>query len=150
MKNKVLIARAIKNKRIALNLTSEQLAIKCGLSRSTIFSIETGGGNYSIDALFKVLDALALDIKIAGTVKTKISRERAKRINTKLDKDINRFIIMCVENYCSSKGKTSEEIYPLLKSKSVIYELEKDYSFFHSLSTELINDYIDAKLIDAR
>lgn len=146
MENKVLIGEAVKNKRIALNLTSEQLAIASGLSRSTLYSIEAGSGNYSIDALLKVFEILSLNIKLLGCVKPKISKARAKRINTKLDIKINRFVIMCVEQYCAYKEKSSDELYPLLEKKGIIAELEDDYEFLHTLSTEWINDYIDAML----
>ena len=146
MENKVLIGEAVKNKRIALNLTSEQLAIASGLSRSTLYSIEVGSGNYSIDALLKVFEILSLNIKLSGCVKPKNSKARARRINTKRDKKVNRFVIMCVEQYCAHTGKPSDELYPLLEKKGIITELEDDYEFLHTLSTAWINDYIDAML----
>ena len=146
MENKVFIGEAIKNKRIALNLTSEQLANACGISRSTLFSIENATGNYTIDALISVFNKLSLNLDIINVKKAEKVRKRASRINTKLDKKINRFVIMCVELYCTAKGKTSDELYPVLEKKSVISDLEDEYDFFHTLSSELINDYIDARL----
>ena len=141
---KVFIGEAIKAKRIAVNLTSEQLAIACKISRSTLFAIESGTGNYSIDALLKVLDVLSIDIKLKGCVKPNISKARATRINTKLDKKINRFVIMSIEQYCTLKGKTSEQLYPFLEEKGIVGELEEEYDFLHTLSSELVMEYIDA------
>ena len=146
MENKVLIANAVKNKRISLNLTSEQLANACGISRSTLVSIENGKGNYSIDALISVFNNLSLNLDIINTSKIQKERKRAKRINTKLDKKINRFIVFAIEQYASSVNKKSSHIYKLMQRKGIISELERDYEDLHGMSTISLNSYLDSLL----
>ena len=63
------------------------------------------------------------------------------------EKVVNRFVIMCVEQYAAYKEKPSSEIYKLMKEKDIIPELSNDYEDLHGMSTIWLNDYID-KLLD--
>lgn len=148
MENKVLFGKTIKQKRLALNLTMDVVANKAGITRQTLSAIENGEGNYSINALFKVLDVLMLDFTLYPHEKDVIKRQRAQRINSKLDKKINMFITMSIEYYCAEIGKRSSEIYPKLVEKGVIDELTNDYEMLHSLSPSMINGYIETMLKD--
>lgn len=146
MENIVLIGNTIKSKRLDLNLTTEQLANMSGISRSTLFAIESGKGNYTISALSRVLEQLSLKLELNGFEPAINNKERASRINSKLDKRINRFIIMCIEQYCASVKKSSAEVYPSMVNKGVIKELTNDYEFLHGMSTIWLNDFIGAML----
>ncbi len=78
--------------------------------------------------------------------KTKNERMRASRINTALDKKINRFLIMCVEQYASSTNRSSKDVYHEMSKKGIIQEINDDYEDMHGMSTYLINEYIDKRL----
>ena len=65
---------------------------------------------------------------------------------TALDLAINRFIVMCVEQYAFSVHKSSSVIYKELKTKGIIDELKDDYEDMHGMSTYSINEYIDKRL----
>lgn len=66
--------------------------------------------------------------------------------NEELSRAINRFVILCVEQYASKVNKSSRETYTLLNSLGIINELESDYQDMHGMSTEMINEYIDERI----
>lgn len=144
MKNKFEIGEAIREKRLQLNLRMDDVAQEVGITRSTLWSIEAGRGNYSIDSLLKLINFL--DVSISFDMKVNKTRKRASRANSALDKKINRFIIMCVEQYASSVKQSSSTIYKKLKQIGIINELQDDYEDMHGMSTYLINEYIDKRL----
>ena len=146
MENYVLIGKAIREKRLALNLRMEDVAKAADITRSTLWSIEKGNGNCSFISLLRVLDVLGLSIFINEPKKIESNRNRATRINTKDDKKINRFIVMCVEQYASRENKQSAETYKEILDKGIIDELTNDYEDLHGMSTEYLNDYIDSLL----
>ena len=141
MENLVLLGNTIKEKRLMLNMTTDVLARKAGVSRQTISFIENGKGNYSIMTLLRIIEILDISLKLNSEDKP-INRERATRINTKMSKKINRFIIMCVEQYASFINKQSGYVYKLLSNKGVIDELKEDYEDLHGMSTLYLNNYI--------
>lgn len=145
MKNIVLLGKAIKEKRLSLNLTMDFVARKANITRATLWSIESGKGNYSINSLINVMNVLSMKLSI-DEKDINVERNRASRTNTALDKKINRFVIMCIEQYCSSIKKKSSEIYPQLIKKGIIDDLTNDYEDLHGMSTVYINDYIDSVL----
>ena len=145
MENKVLIGEIIKNKRLLLNLRMDDVAKQVGITRPTLWSIENGNGNYSIDVLLNLLSKLNLSLDI-GVIKTTNNRSRATRANSIIDKKINRFIVMCVEQYASSINSNSKSAYALLNKKGVIKELADDYEDMHGMSTLQINEYISARM----
>lgn len=145
MENKVQIGEIIKNKRLLLNLRMDDVAKQVGITRPTLWSIENGNGNYSIDVLLNLLSKLNLSLDI-GVIKTTNNRSRATRANSIIDKKINRFIVMCVEQYASSINSDSKSAYELLNKKGVIKELADDYEDMHGMSTLQINDYISARM----
>lgn len=65
---------------------------------------------------------------------------------TIIDKKINRFIVMCVEQYASSVNQSSKIIYNKLDNSGIIDELKNDYEDMHGMSTYLINEYISKRL----
>ena len=144
MESKFEIGEKIKNKRLQLNLRMDDVAKEAGITRSTLWSIENGNGNYTIDALFRLLNFLNMSIDINTQIQG--NRKRATRINSALDKKINRFIVMCVEQYAYSVNKSSGAIYYELNKAGVIDELRDDYEDMHGMSTYSLNEYIDKRL----
>lgn len=144
MENKVEIGKKIRNKRLILNLRMDDVAKQVGITRSTLWSIENGNGHYTIDTLLKLLSVLNMSISLdKQEEKTRI---RATRTNTVLDKKINRFIIMCVEQYAASVNKSSGITYNELNEAGIIDELKEDYEDMHGMSTYSINEYINKRL----
>ncbi len=73
-------------------------------------------------------------------------KERATKTITILDKKINRFIVMCVEQYASSVNQSSRKIYNELDKAGIIDELKDDYEDMHGMSTHSINEYFKKRL----
>ena len=144
MKSKVEIGEKIKNKRLQLNLRMDDVAREVGISRSTLSSIENGSGNYTIETLLKLLDVL--DMSLDVDTQDQASRKRATRTNSVLDKKINRFIVMCVEQYASSIDQGSGIVYQELDEAGIIDELKDDYEDMHGMSTYSLNEYISKRL----
>lgn len=144
MKNKFYIGKQIKTKRLKLNLRMDDVAKAVGITRSTLSSIENGTGNYTIDILLKLFTVL--DISFNVEVDDVKLRKRASRINSAQDKKINRFIVMCVEQYALVCNKNGSEVYKILKEKGILNELIEDYEDMHGMSTYLINEYISKRL----
>ena len=144
MENKLEIGKKIKNKRLQLNLRMDDVAKEVGITRSTLWAIENGNGNYTIDTLLKLLALLNMSIDI--DTQEQGSRRRATRINSALDKKINRFIVMCIEQYASSINQSSGNTYTRLDEAGIIDELRDDYEDMHGMSTYSINEYISKRM----
>ena len=145
METKAELGIKLKNKRLQLNLRMDDVAKEVGVTRSTLWSIEQGRGNYSIDTLLKLLSFLNLSVEV-GNQKEE-TRQRATRTNSTLDKKINRFIVMCVEQYALYSNQNSSETYIKLNNKGIINELKTDYEDMHGMSTYSINEYIEKRLL---
>lgn len=65
-----------------------------------------------------------------------------------LDKEKNRFIIMCVEQYANRVNKPGAVVYKKMKDSGLIDELTNDYEDLHGMSFTYLNDYIGALLKD--
>ena len=143
MNDLVILGNLIKEKRLSLNLRMDDIARQAGITRSTLWSIERGSGNYSVSTLFRIMNLLGLSFSFNKDDFDE-TRERATRVNTKEDKKINRFVIMCVEQYASFVNKDSSLVYKLLNDKGVINELTNDYEDLHGMSSLYLNDYIDS------
>lgn len=65
---------------------------------------------------------------------------------TKLEqeKQINRFVIMCVQQYAEFSNKSGSEAYKEMQKYKIIDELENDYEDLHGFSTIWLNDYIES------
>lgn len=144
MGKKQEIGEKIKRRRLQLNLRMDDLAKEVGITRSTLWSVENGKGNYSINTLIKLLSFLGLSFEVE-TFETDSDRRRASR-SSSLDNEINRFIVMCVEQYASYTNKSSRETYDLLEKEGIIKELIDDYEDMHGMSTYSINEYISKRL----
>ena len=136
----------IKEKRLSLNLRMDDVAKKAGITRATLCSIEKGNSNCSIISLFKVMDILDLYLSVNDTGVISCLRERASRINTALDKQINRFVIMCVEQYAQFANQDSGVVYQEMKDKGILEELSNDFEDLHGMSTLYLNEYIHSLL----
>lgn len=144
MENKSSIGEKLKNKRLQLNLRMDDVAKEVGITRSTLWSIENGNGNYTIDTLLRLLSFLDMSIDI--DTQEQGVRRRATRTNSVLDKKINRFIVMCVEQYASNINQESGATYSRLSEAGIIDELKNDYEDMHGMSTYSLNEYIDKRL----
>lgn len=144
MGKKQEIGEKIKRRRLQLNLRMDDLAKEVGITRSTLWSVENGKGNYSINTLIKLLSFLGLSFEVE-TFETDSDRRRASR-SSSLDNEINRFIVMCVEQYASFVNKSSRETYDLLEKEGIIKELTDDYEDMHGMSVYSINEYIGKRL----
>ncbi len=138
------LGNIIRQKRLNINMTMDECAKKAGITRATLSSIENGTSNCSISTMFNVLDILELSFATSNTKNA--NRQRASRINTILNKKINNFIIMCVEEYAAYIDKSSRETYVEMKDKGIIEELKNDYEDLHGFSTLYLNEYISALL----
>lgn len=146
MENLENIGKIIKSKRLSMNMRMNDVASKAHITRATLGSIEKGNGGFSARSLFAVLDILGLSFEISNVHLNNNSRKRATRVNSCKNKIVNSFIIMCVERYALFKNISSKEAYMMMKEKELIKELTDDYEYFHVMSTEYINDYVDAVL----
>ena len=146
MKDAVILGHKIKEKRLALNLRMDDVAKEAGITRPTLWAIEKGTGNYSVSSLFKVMSILGLSLTIDSDGSIDTMRNRASRLNTLLDKKINSFLIMCVEQYAHSVNRSSGEVYKEMKNKNVLNSIVEDYEDLHGMSTEYLNDYIGKML----
>ncbi len=144
MEKLLFLGNAIKEKRLALNIRMDDLARKADITRATLWSIEKGTSNCSIRTVFKLMDILGLDFNLVNQQSINNARNRATRINTSLDKKINRFVIMCVEQYALSKNMSSGQTYKEMLKSGVVKELQNDYEDLHGMSTLYLNDYIES------
>lgn len=141
-----LLGKEIKDRRLQLNLRMDDLAKIVHSNRSTLWAIENGTANCSVNLLLAIFSALGLSFSITKPAEEDSHRLRAKRLNSKLDKKINRFIIMCIEQYAKYKNQSSKSVYIDLANSGVLNELIEDYEDMHGMSNIYINDYIDARL----
>ena len=144
MEKLLFLGNAIKEKRLALNIRMDDLAKKANITRSTLWSIEKGASNCSIGTVFKLMDILGLDFNLVNQENDGKARNRAARINSALDKKINKFIVMCVEQYALAKNKSSRATYKEMIKSGVVKELQNDYEDLHGMSTLYLNDYIES------
>ena len=144
MEDKREIGKKIKNKRLQLNLRGEDVAKAVGISRSTLIAIEKGYANYTIDTFLNLMNFLDMHFTIDNQENS--VKKRATRINKIIDKKINRFIIMCVEQYASSINESSKNTYLKLSDAGIIDELTEDYEDMHGMSVYSINEYISKRL----
>ena len=138
------LGKTIKFKRLALNLRMDDVARQADISRATLWAIEKGQDGYSISTLIKVLNILSLSFNVSNG--SKATRDRASRENTARDKKINRFVIMCIEQYALCINENSDIVYKQMKERGIIKELVDDYDDLHGMSFAYLNDYIDSLL----
>jgi len=58
------IGQAIRNRRKELNITQPHLAELAQISVNTLYKLERGQGNPSLDILIKVSDVLGMELKL--------------------------------------------------------------------------------------
>lgn len=61
-------------------------------------------------------------------------------------KDINRFIVFCIEQYASYLNRSSAETYRLLFDNGLIKLLKDDYMDLHGMSFTYLNHFFDEYL----
>ncbi|TMU50770.1 helix-turn-helix domain-containing protein [Flagellimonas algicola] len=57
-----MIGKSIKERRKALKVTQPQLAALAGVSVTTLYQIERGQGNPTLDTLDKIADVLGMEV----------------------------------------------------------------------------------------
>lgn len=62
--NKLEIGKKLQQRRDELSIKQEDLAEMTGITSKTIYLIESGKGNPSVDTLNKIMDVLGLEITI--------------------------------------------------------------------------------------
>ncbi len=62
------------------------------------------------------------------------------------DKEINRFVIICIEQYALSVNQSSEDVFLILRNNDIIQELANGYEDMHGMSTYYVNEYINKRL----
>jgi len=134
------IGVTIKEKRLQLNITMNSLCKKVGISRATLSSIENGYYNCSVVTILKIFHELNIDFTLSSK-KVENTRKRATRINTILNKKINRFIVMCIEEYAEEFNLKSNEVYKRMNDVGLINEIKNDYNDLHGMSKEYLNQY---------
>ena len=132
----------IKKKRLSLNKRMDDVASEANITRATLWTIEKGNNNYSIESLMRVLNVLDLSLCVNVSIKNE-RRHRASRINSVLSKKKNRFVILCVQQYSATINESSASTYKRMLDKSVIVELINDYEDLHGMSQIWLNDYIN-------
>ncbi len=135
------IGEKIRQKRLSLNMTMDCCAEKAGISRATLWSIERGTSNCSVKALFNLMTTLGLSFSLNDS-ECDTKRIRATRLNSVQSKKINRFLIMCIENYAESVSESSSAVYKKMKDQGIVDILKDEYEDLHGFSLAYINDYI--------
>lgn len=141
MINLVEIGKIIKKKRLSLNMTMDFVAAKAKITRATLSNIEKGTANCSISLFLRLLDILDLDLSITN-LDEESKRIRATRTNKLLDKKLNEFIIMAIEEYADSINEDSAIVYKELNEKGILDELKNDYIDLHGYSSVALNEHI--------
>lgn len=144
--NQKELGKIIRKKRLSLNFTMDYVSYNLGISRITLSSIEKGTSNCGIETLFKLLSFLNLNLSIDTSSILTPRRKRAKKINSILNKKINRFSILLIEQYASYSGLSGKKVYAQLSKKGILEEIERDYEDLHGMSTAYLNDYLDKML----
>ena len=146
MEDMALFGKMIKEKRLSQNLRMDDVARMAGISRVTLWALEKGEGSCSLAAFSRVVDALGMRLMIEDQRTCTGVRRRASRANTILSKKINRFIVLCIEQYALYSETGSSSVYRQMKSKGVFEDLESDYEDLHGMSNTYLNNYIRARL----
>jgi len=136
------IGDKIKKRRLALNLTSNYVANKAGITRATLSAIENGSTKCTLNNLLKVTSFLDMKIDVISKENNYSIRKRASRRTTALEKAANRFLIFSIEQYAASINKNSSEIYNQIEESGLINHFLEFYEDLHGMSTEYLNDYI--------
>ena len=146
MEEKAYIGNRIRERRISLNMTSAEVASKSHISRVTLSALENGSGNISFDVLLRVLSTLGISLSLGENGGNAFRRERVSRRFGQKQMRINRFIVMCVEQYAKFSGLDSASAYRLLDKAGLLRELEVDYEDLHGMSTQYLNEYFSSSI----
>ena len=146
MESSVNFGKKIRQRRLALNLRMDDVAKKANITRSTLWSLEKGAGNCSIQSVLKIMEILGLSLSVEAPKQKEQTRRRATRKNSVLAKKINRFLILCVEQYALHTHQPSRLVYQKMKEKDLLRLFESAYEDLHGMSTPYLNEYIDSLL----
>ena len=136
------LGKILKERRLSLNLSMEYVAQKANITRSTLWAIESGKGGCSIKTLLSLTNVLSLELSLSGKTADFSNRKRASKAYTSKTKELNRFVVDCVEYYASFSDKSGEDAYIEMKSKGIIDLLKNDYEDLHGMSFEYLCEFI--------
>lgn len=140
------IGNTIKTTRVSEGISAEGLSNAVNISRATLWSIENGKGNTSINTYLDIAAKLGLKIDI-GLHKTNVSEEkRAPKRITKEKVKKSQFEVFCIEKYATHIGLTGSSIYSLFVKQGLLDLLRKDYEDLHGMGTEYLMDFFDSYL----
>ena len=137
------IGLIVRTKRLSLGLRMDDVARQANISRVTLSMIENGCCNYSLVNLLRVFDCLGLSFSVSNAEESSPDRERAPKILTKSEKKINRFIVMCIEDYAREKSISGQKAYQMMEDKNLFEEMTEDFEDLHGMSSSYLNYYID-------
>ena len=63
--NKITLGNTIKQRRDLLQISQEELSNLSGVGIKTIYSIEQGKGNPSLEILMKLMDVVGLELEVS-------------------------------------------------------------------------------------
>lgn len=140
------IGNTIKATRISEGISAEGLSRAVNISRATLWAIENGRGNTSINTYLDIAEKLGLQIGI-DLYKTNASEEkRAPKRITKEKVKKNQFEVFCIEKYATHIGLTGDKTYSIFKDEGLLNLLRKDYEDLHGMGTEYLMDFFDSYL----
>ena len=142
------IGLIVRTKRLSLGLRMDDVARKANISRVTLSMIENGCCNYSFVNLLRVFDCLGLSLSISNLEEKTSPRERAPKILTKQEKQINRFIVMCIEDYAEEKSISGQQVYEMMEENDLFQEMTDDYEDLHGMSSSYLNYYIEKMITE--
>lgn len=142
------IGLIVRTKRLSLGLRMDDVARKANISRVTLSMIENGCCNYSFVNLLRVFDCLGLSLSISNLEEKTSPRERAPKILTKQEKQINRFIVMCIEDYAKEKSISGQQVYEMMEENDLFQEMTDDYEDLHGMSSSYLNYYIEKMITE--
>ncbi len=143
MKNSIELGKILKERRLSFNFSMEFVAKKIGITRSTLWAIESGKGNYSIKTFLSLIDILSLELNLIGKTDDFSQRKRASKAYTSKKKEINRFIVNCVQHYALFSNQSGKNTYIKMKDKGLIDLLKNEYEDLHGESFDYLCDFIE-------
>ena len=142
----VQIGNTIKNARLSGNISAESLANTAKISRATLWSIEKGMGNVSINTYLDIALALGLKIEIGTDKISSTKRRRSPKRFTKEKLKRNQFEVFCIEKYAQHVKKNSRDVYLQLKEEKLLDVIRSDYEDLHGMGIEYLIDFFDSYL----
>lgn len=144
------IGNSIKNARLEKGISTDFLAKSVSISRATLWSIEKGIGNASLNTYLNIANTLGLKINLFDKKTETVSNKRSPKRLTKEKIKRNRFEVFCIETYSAHIGSSSYEVYSLFRKEKLLNLLRTDYEDLHGMGTEYLMQFFDSYLEKSR